>query len=143
MEAAWTRFFPHTKELVKLLHDERTIGSIRRVSSDFSLRIDDSNHRLLKPELGGGALLDLGFYPLLWAIMILYKHPENEGSFPKVSASIVKTKEGVDAFTSATLYFEKLNAVAHLTTSLYVTSISPYSTVIQGDQVMRFILPAD
>lgn len=135
MEAAWTKFFPHTKELLKLVHEQQTIGPIRRVFSDFSIKVDNSQHRLHKPELGGGALLDLGFYPLLWAFLVLYLHPDNAKTMPKVHASVVKSAVEVDEYTSITLTFEKLNAVAYLTTSLRAPSVSPYSTTIQGDKV--------
>lgn len=132
MEAAWTRFFPRTKEILSLLHKEKEIGTIKRVIADFSLQVRDPGSRLHNPDLGGGALLDLGFYSLLWAFMVLQKHPDNENAMPKVTASVVKTDRGVDEFTSMTLVYERLNAVAHLSTSISART-PKYSVVIQGD----------
>jgi dihydrodiol dehydrogenase / D-xylose 1-dehydrogenase (NADP) len=135
MEAAWTRFFPITKQVQKIVHEERRLGTVRRLIADFSLRIYDEKSRLHDPYLGGGALLDLGFYPITWANLILHNHPDNRRSTPKITASIVKTSRGVDEFTSIMLYYEKLGAVAHLTTSLAARTTSPYGVLIQGDKV--------
>lgn len=72
MEAVWTRFFPLTYSLQKIIASG-TIGEIYRVDSDFSIRFSpDSlppNHRLVNPELGGGGLLDLG--PYSWMMLAL------------------------------------------------------------------------
>ena len=63
MEAMWTRFLPHVVELRRLLA-EGAIGEIIRVSADHGQWIPhDPAHRIFAPELGGGALLDLGVYP--------------------------------------------------------------------------------
>lgn len=133
MEAAWTRFFPHTRQILKTLHEEKQIGRIRRVFADFSLQVG-SNSRLLNPDLGGGALLDLGYYPLLWADLILSDHPDNGKAAPKVTAAVSLTPKGVDEFTGITLTYEKLGAVAYLTTSLSAKTQTPYSVHIQGDK---------
>ncbi|CAG8665887.1 510_t:CDS:2, partial [Acaulospora colombiana] len=134
MEAAWTRFFPITKQVLKIIHEERRIGNVRRLIADFSLRIEDERSRLHDPYLGGGALLDLGFYPITWGNLILHNHPDNQRSTPRVTATMVKTKRGVDEFTSITLYYEKLGAVAHLTTSLAARTTAPHGVLIQGDK---------
>ncbi|PVG02442.1 NAD(P)-binding protein [Serendipita vermifera] len=134
MEAAWTRFFPITKEVWRIVHEERRIGNVRRLIADFSLRIEDEKSRLHDPYLGGGALLDLGFYPITWANLILHNHPDNQRSSPKITASMVKTSREVDGFTSITLYYEKIRAVAHLTTSLAARTTSPHGVLIQGDK---------
>jgi hypothetical protein len=72
MEAVWTRFFPITREILHKLHTERVLGTIKRVWADFSLRLSKPEGRLYQPELGGGALLDLGIYPITWAFLALY-----------------------------------------------------------------------
>ena len=77
MEAVWTRFFPITLEIQRLIHKERVLGKIQRVFSDLSICFDpDPKHRLYNPELGGGALLDLGLYPLTWQMVTLFQDPE-------------------------------------------------------------------
>lgn len=70
MEAMWMRFQPALVE-VKRRIDEGAIGEIRRVLADFSFSLPTDSHRLLDPQLGGGALLDLGVYPfgLAWWLL--------------------------------------------------------------------------
>ena len=67
MEALWTLFLPHllkTKELIA----EGVIGEVQSVRADFGFKATfNSEHRLFNPALGGGALLDIGIYPLLLA----------------------------------------------------------------------------
>ncbi len=64
MEAIWTRFNPLHVKLRELIA-EGELGEIRSVTDDFSFRFPyDPTHRLFDPALGGGALLDLGPYPV-------------------------------------------------------------------------------
>lgn len=64
MEAMWMRFFPAMARVREWVA-ERIIGQIRLVQADFCfIREYDPAHRLYDPHLGGGALLDLGIYPL-------------------------------------------------------------------------------
>lgn len=74
MEAVWTRCFPLAIELQRLLFEEQIIGRIRRVHTDFGMPfdLDDVKHRLLNPDLAGGALLDLGIYNLTWIRMTCF-----------------------------------------------------------------------
>ena len=67
MEALWMRFFP-VLNTVKEWIDQGKIGDIQSYNASFCLNIPfDSKHRLFNPDLGGGALLDLGIYPLALA----------------------------------------------------------------------------
>jgi predicted dehydrogenase len=70
MEAMWTRFLPamvHVRDLLA----EGAIGDVRMVQADFGFRNEvDPASRLFAPELAGGALLDLGVYPLNLAFMV-------------------------------------------------------------------------
>jgi len=71
MEAMWTRFLPVVAELRRLVADG-AIGEIRSVDADLGFRVPvDPAHRLWAPGLGGGALLDLGVYPVSFAQMLL------------------------------------------------------------------------
>ena len=70
MEAMWNRYLPSLKKLSQLL-SENVIGDILQLTADFSLQFQyDPKHRLFDPELGGGALLDLGIYPVSFSSMI-------------------------------------------------------------------------
>ncbi len=64
MEALWMRFLPFV-ELVDDLIDSGSIGEIRHVQASFSHTAPtDPNRRWMNAAMGGGALLDLGVYPL-------------------------------------------------------------------------------
>jgi len=71
MEAMWTRYLPHMVRIREIIA-EGTLGEIRAVSADHTqLLPSDPGHRLNALELGGGALLDLGIYPIsfIWDIL--------------------------------------------------------------------------
>mgnify|MGYP001231077353 CR=1 FL=1 len=70
MEAMWTRFIPAMVK-VKELIAAGEIGEVRMLTADFGFRADfDPAHRLFDPALGGGALLDVGIYPVSLASML-------------------------------------------------------------------------
>lgn len=71
MEAMWTRYLPHMVRLREIIA-EGLIGEVRAVTADHTqLLPDDPAHRLNALELGGGALLDLGIYPIsfVWDVL--------------------------------------------------------------------------
>jgi predicted dehydrogenase len=71
MEAMWTRYLPHMMRIREILA-AGTLGEIRAVTADHTQRISsDPAHRLNALELGGGALLDLGIYPVsfVWDVL--------------------------------------------------------------------------
>ena len=70
MEAMWTRYLPAVIKTRQLIADG-VLGEIRMIMADFGFRFDfDPQHRLFNPELGGGALLDAGVYPISFTSMI-------------------------------------------------------------------------
>jgi predicted dehydrogenase len=71
MEAMWTRYLPHMVRIREILA-AGTLGEVRSVFADHTQRISsDPAHRLNALELGGGALLDLGIYPMsfIWDVL--------------------------------------------------------------------------
>ena len=99
MEAMWARFLPHMREVRRLLADG-VLGEIVTVTADHSQWfVQDASHRLFAPELGGGALLDLGIYPVSFASMVL-------GAPDRVAAIADPAFTGVDAQTSILLGYE-------------------------------------
>jgi predicted dehydrogenase len=71
MEALWSRFLPSYRVLAELLRDER-IGEPMVVEADFGFRAPlMPEHRLFDLAQGGGALLDLGIYPLQLCSLVL------------------------------------------------------------------------
>lgn len=70
MEAMWTRCFPLMDRLDEWI-DAGVLGDLRMLTADFGYRADPSEKpRVLDPVLGGGALLDVGVYPiaLAWSL---------------------------------------------------------------------------
>jgi predicted dehydrogenase len=71
MEAMWTRFQPAMRQVRAWLDDE-AVGEIRSVTADLGVIRDfDPADRLFSPELGGGAILDLGVYVVSFAQWVL------------------------------------------------------------------------
>lgn len=71
MEAMWARFLPHMDVLRQVL-DSGLLGEIIEVAADHGQRMPENpSHRMQDPHLGGGALLDLGVYPVSFAQMVL------------------------------------------------------------------------
>ncbi len=96
MEAMWTRFIPALGE-VKRLIAAGEIGSVHQVVADFGFTANvGPEHRVFNPELGGGALLDLGIYPLSIAASLL-------GPVVDVKAQAEMGPTGVDVQTGFTL----------------------------------------
>ncbi|CAD6885627.1 unnamed protein product [Tilletia controversa] len=141
MEAVWTRFFPIISEIQDLVHRKQVLGKIRRVQSDLSCYFaPDPKHRLFAPELGGGALLDLGIYALTWQSLILHRHPENQGRAPRVSSSMIKTSlTKVDETTAILLNFDELGAQGVATCSMTYNLSEPAVTISgeKGDLIIR------
>jgi dihydrodiol dehydrogenase / D-xylose 1-dehydrogenase (NADP) len=71
MEAMWSRYIPIIVKLRELLA-EGAIGEVRMLTADLGFRSEfDPKSRLFNLELGGGALLDVGIYPISFASMVL------------------------------------------------------------------------
>lgn len=67
LEAMWTRWLPHMVRIRELIA-AGALGEIRGLIADHDQKIStDPAHRLQNPDLGGGALLDLGIYPISFA----------------------------------------------------------------------------
>ena len=110
LEAMWTRFLPHIAQVRELLASG-VIGEIVNVEADHGqYLIDHENPRLTEPSLAGGALLDLGIYPVSFAHMVL-------GAPARITATGVLTEKGVDSQTSTIFDYEN-GAQAVLTTTL-------------------------
>ena len=93
MEAMWTRFLPHVARIRQLIA-AGALGEIVSVSADHGQWFaQDPDFRLFAPELGGGALLDLGVYPVSFASMLL-------GAPESIVALIEPAFTGVDGQTS-------------------------------------------
>ena len=73
MDAIWTRFLPHFVEVKKIV-DSGVLGPITSLKADFGFEASEKRHkRLFNKNLGGGALLDIGIYPIFAAYILLGK----------------------------------------------------------------------
>lgn len=71
MEAFWTKFLPQFGELQKVIQSGE-IGALKMIQADFGFRAAvPPPQRLYDPRLGGGALLDIGIYPVFLAVTLL------------------------------------------------------------------------
>ncbi|MEN2739627.1 Gfo/Idh/MocA family oxidoreductase [Microbacterium sp. X-17] len=122
MEAMWTRYLPQSDVIRQLLEDG-AIGTVNIVDANFGFPAPfDPMSRMWSKELGGGALLDAGVYPISFASSIL-------GSPTSVTAKGTVTETGVDG-TASLLLTAQSGATALLTTSM-LTSV-PTTAVVMG-----------
>ena len=104
MEAMWTRYLPHMVRIRELVA-EGALGEIRSLFADHTQRIStDPRHRLNALELGGGALLDLGIYPISFTWDIL-------GAPQTIAAAAHMAETGADADV-ATVFTHASGAVS-------------------------------
>lgn len=120
MEAMWTRYLPQST-VVKGLIDGGELGEIAQLFADHGQALLN-NARLLAPELGGGALLDLGIYPYSFASRWL-------GAPTHVTAAGAMLDTGVDAWSTGVLRYAN-GAAATLSTSM--VTATPNVAFISG-----------
>jgi predicted dehydrogenase len=124
MEAMWTRFLPHVAALHQVV-DAGEIGDIISIVADHGQAFPfDPKSRLFDPELAGGALLDLGVYPVSWAHDFLGV-PDEVHAFGRL------TETGVDGHISIGLGYGD-RALATLTTTLWAKT--PTTASISGTE---------
>ncbi|MHA7288861.1 Gfo/Idh/MocA family protein [Arthrobacter sp. MDT3-24] len=93
LEAMWTRYLPHMVRIRELIRSG-ALGEVRTVIADHNQNLPkDPLHRLNNPLLGGGALLDLGIYPVSLAFDVF-------GAPVTIQASGSMTATGVDRQTA-------------------------------------------
>lgn len=66
-EAIWTRYMP-SKKIIDDLLAEKVVGDVKKMTANLNYPLLEKE-RIVKPELAGGALLDVGIYPLNFAYM--------------------------------------------------------------------------
>uniref|UniRef100_A0A8B9RBY9 Trans-1,2-dihydrobenzene-1,2-diol dehydrogenase n=1 Tax=Astyanax mexicanus TaxID=7994 RepID=A0A8B9RBY9_ASTMX len=100
MEAVWTRFFPASLEISRLLSQD-AIGEVKVVKADFGVPLLNTP-RSVEKELGGGALLDIGIYCLQFVLMVY------DGEKPEsIQATGVCLNTGVDESMVITMKFSR------------------------------------
>ena len=122
MEAMWTRFLPVMVRVKELLA-EQTIGDVQMLAADFGFRTNvNPQHRLFDPALGGGALLDVGVYPVSLASMIF-------GAPARVAGVAHLGDTGVDEQGAMVLGYDG-GQIASLYTA--VRTNTPHDALIMG-----------
>lgn len=112
-EAIWTRYLPMRLVLDQIL-ERRVIGEPHALTANLCYPIKGVK-RLTDPALAGGALLDVGVYPINFAMMVFGNEIET------IESSCIKTDSGVDESNSITLTF-KGDKMAVLHSSMVSTS---------------------
>ncbi len=110
LEAMWTRFLPHMQRIREIL-DAGPIGEVRSLIADHTQQLsEDPAHRMNSLELGGGALLDLGIYPISFASW-LFGAPES------IQATATFKATGADAQIATTFRYANGAIAATLSAS--------------------------
>ncbi len=112
-EAMWVRYMPMAKTLKEVLNSG-VIGESMTLTGNLCYLVSDKP-RLIKPELAGGALLDVGVYTLNFASIVF------GDEITDIQSSVIKTDSGVDAQNSITLCYPG-GKMAILNSSLRVLS---------------------
>lgn len=121
-EAIWTRYMP-SRTIIHDLLASGIIGEIRTVSANLGYTIT-GKARLTDPALAGGALLDVGVYPLNFVDMILEGRP-----YDRMATAMTSYQTGVDAQSTTTLFYpDTVMAVAYSS----MVSISDRDGVVWG-----------
>ena len=166
MEALWTYFLPHYNYVLDLINKE-TYGKILKLEADFGFRQEfDETNRVIKKELGGGSLLDIGIYPIFAALSTL-GNPNDieaeatffENDVDSSCSMIFKYNNGVNAYLMSTLLEEtpteavfhcekgiiKINSRFHEPSTITITSNGKedtkdfgYTTIGYNYEVIHF-----
>lgn len=111
-EAIWTRYMPSRKIIQDIL-DQSLIGEVQSIQANLCYPVTHKE-RIVKPELAGGALLDLGIYPINFAMMFFGHDIE------RISGDCVKSDLGVDLRENICLVFKDGKLA-----SLYANACTP------------------
>ncbi len=132
MEAMWMRYNPHVVQARQWV-DDGLIGEIQQVFADLSVQFEyDPTNRFFNPELGGGALLDLGIYPISFTHYWL-------GVPDDVYSIAFLGETGVDEHVAAMFAYES-GKTAQLSFSMRVQGTRE-ATLVGDKGIIRFADP--
>ncbi len=97
-EAIWTRYMPSRKMIDEII-ESGVLGNVTSLTANLGYVLSHVD-RMQNPQLAGGALLDLGVYPVNFALMSFH------GEVKEVNAAAVMSPRGVDWMNSITLSFD-------------------------------------
>ncbi|GAA6769344.1 Gfo/Idh/MocA family protein [Flavobacterium sp. CGRL2] len=123
----WKRFghvfIPSIQDILQKLNNG-IIGDVNYIKADFAFHGSETeNKRLFDKELGGGALFDIGVYPLFLSYILL-------GNPKEIIAKAIKHKNDIDLQTSMLLQYESAQSVLHAS----IVSESDMKASIRGSK---------
>ncbi|MCD8165965.1 MAG: Gfo/Idh/MocA family oxidoreductase [Bacteroides sp.] len=122
-EAIWTRYMPFSATIKEIM-ESGVIGKPVCLSANLAYPVG-YKERMQRPELAGGALLDLGVYAINFASMLFGTE------IKEITTSCIKTETGVDAHNTITLRFRD-DKVAMLYSNMY--AMSDRQGIISGEK---------
>ena len=135
MEAMWTRFLPHV-DVVRQLLDDGTLGDIETMAADHGQYFDfDPDFRLFNPDLAGGAMLDLGVYPVSFASFVL-------GTAGRINSVGTRAENGVERQVSMILDGFADHPMAHALLNTTLAAKTPTTASVAGSKG-RIEIPGD
>lgn len=115
MEAMWTKFLPVTN-VVKSWIMEKKIGDVKFFHISFGFQNEfDITSRLFNPDVAGGALLDVGIYPITYVIHLMGKLPN------QISSTAYLGQSGVDEMNTISMRYDE-GVIADLSSAVTVNS---------------------
>lgn len=128
MEAMWTRFLPSIKKIKEII-DSEMYGKVLNIDAEFCFYGNqDESYRLRNNELGGGALLDVGIYPVNLAHLLL-GNPLEIKAFGNIS------ENNIDLDNDITFIYPN-NVTAHLKSS-FVYQGNRHSTITLENAIIK------
>ncbi|KAK9489211.1 hypothetical protein V1508DRAFT_435977 [Lipomyces doorenjongii] len=137
MEGVWTRFFPLVRRFKEILHEDKILGKIIRVSVDCGHKhpySEEKDNRIYGIATGGGVLLNLGVYATMWAFLACYHHPDNDKMPPtSVKASMLRAPTGIDACTAITMIWDKPHIISVSTATVALNAFTERLVCVDGE----------
>lgn len=125
MEAMWIKFLPVNRVVKKWIQDKR-IGNVKYLNISFGFQAEfDIHSRLYNPDLAGGALLDVGVYPISYAVYLMGKLPDH------VRSNAYLGKSGVDEINVIAMRYDE-GTIADLSSA--IAADTGNDAVIIGDK---------
>lgn len=144
MEALWVRFFPANRTLVDQVYGpDKVLGDVKKVTAKFSYVLAEKfdvnpEHRLVNKKLAGGAMLDIGVYPLTYLRMYLNPLLDPIADWKIARSEIVldsvtgKDEDKVDYSASASFELPKYGQTGEIFASYYGETLEYEHCVIEG-----------
>lgn len=122
-EAIWTRYMPSRQMILDII-DSGEIGTVHGITANLAYPVDEKA-RMVDPNMAGGALLDLGVYPLNFIRMA-----NPDATLQRVTSAATLTAAGVDEQLSASLWFDN-SVMGVMSASMY--SVGDSQGIIWGE----------